>query len=54
MAGIDRIVIPQLASENCSVRKAKFQALLKYKGLYGPIEHPESMEERKHLVKRRY
>ena len=47
MAGVDKIVIPQLGSENWPVWKAKFQALLEYKGLYVAIEQPESVEGRK-------
>ena len=47
MAGIDKFVIPQLGSENWPIRKAKFQALLEYKGLYVAIEQPESVEGRK-------
>ncbi len=47
MAGIDKIVIPQLGAENWSVWKAKFQALLEYKGLYVAIEQPESEDGRK-------
>ena len=43
----DGIVIPQLGSENWPVWKAKFQALLEYKGLYVAIEQPESVEGRK-------
>jgi hypothetical protein len=42
MAGIEKIVIPQLGAENWSVWKTKFQALLKYKGLNVAIEKPES------------
>ena len=47
MAGLDKIVIPQLGAENWSVWKAKFQALLEYKGLYVAIEQPESEEGKK-------
>ena len=47
MAGIDKIVIPQLGAENWSVWKAKFQALLEYKGLYVAIQQPESEDGRK-------
>jgi len=47
MAGIDKIVIPQLGGDNWSVWKAKFCALLEYKGLYVAIEQPESVEGRK-------
>ena len=47
MAGIDKIVIPQLGGGNWSVWKAKFQALLEYKGLWVAIEQPESVEGRK-------
>ncbi|GAQ92854.1 hypothetical protein KFL_011690020 [Klebsormidium nitens] len=49
MAGIDKIVIPQLGGENWSVWRAKFRALLEYKGLYIAIEQPESVEGRKAL-----
>jgi hypothetical protein len=47
MAGIDKIVIPQLGGDNWSVWKAKFCALLEYKGLYVAIEKPETVEGRK-------
>ena len=47
MAGIDKIVIPQLGAENWSVWKAKFQALFEYKGLLVAIEQPESENGRK-------
>ena len=47
MAGFDKIVISQLNGENWPVWKAKFQALLEYKGLYVAIEQPESVEGRK-------
>jgi hypothetical protein len=40
MTGIKKIVIPQLGAENWSVWKAKFQALLEYKGLNVVIEKP--------------
>lgn len=44
MAGIEKISIPQLEGENWSIWKAKFQALLEYKGLFLAIEKPESVE----------
>eukprot|EP00243_Klebsormidium_subtile_P008726 TRINITY_DN418_c0_g1_i2.p1 TRINITY_DN418_c0_g1~~TRINITY_DN418_c0_g1_i2.p1 ORF type:complete len:569 (+),score=90.43 TRINITY_DN418_c0_g1_i2:723-2429(+) len=47
MAGIDKIVIPQLGAENWSVWKAKFQALLEYKGLFVAIEQPDSEDGKK-------
>ncbi|GAQ92754.1 hypothetical protein KFL_011220030 [Klebsormidium nitens] len=47
MAGIDKIVIPQLGGENWSVWRAKFRALLEYKGLYVVIEQPDPVEGRK-------
>ena len=47
MASVERISIPQLVGENWSIWKAKFQALLEYKGLFVAIEQPESVEGRK-------
>jgi hypothetical protein len=47
MASIDKVSIPQLGGENWSIWKAKFQALLEYKGLQIAIEQPESTEGRK-------
>jgi hypothetical protein len=47
MAGIEKIAIPQLEKHNWPVWKAKFQALLEYKGLMVAIEQPESAEGRK-------
>jgi hypothetical protein len=47
MAGIEKIVIPQLGAENWSVWNAKFQALLEYKGLNVAIKKPESEEGKK-------
>jgi hypothetical protein len=47
MAGIERIAIPQLEKHNWPIWKAKFQALLEYKGLMVAIEQPESVEGRK-------
>src|SRR3569833_4452159 len=47
MAGVEKISIPQLGGENWSIWKAKFQALMEYKGLFVAIEQPESAEGRK-------
>jgi hypothetical protein len=47
MASIDKVSIPQLEGENWSIWKAKFQALLEYKGLQIAIEQPESTEGKK-------
>lgn len=47
MAGIEKISIPQLGKDNWSIWKAKFQALLEYKGLMVAIEQPDSAEGRK-------
>ena len=47
MAGIEKIVIPQLGGDNWSVWKAKFWALLEYKGLNVAIEQPDSVEGKK-------
>ena len=44
MAGVEKILIPQLEGENWATWKAKFQALLEYKGLFVAIEKPESVE----------
>src|SRR3569623_8092 len=47
MAGVEKISIPQLGAKNWSIWKAKFQALMEYKGLFVAIEQPESAEGRK-------
>jgi hypothetical protein len=44
---IDKVSIPQLGGENWSIWKAKFQALLEYKGLQIAIEQRESTEGKK-------
>jgi hypothetical protein len=47
MAGIEKVSIPQLRGNNWSIWKAKFQALLEYKGLIVAVEQPDSVEGRK-------
>jgi C4-dicarboxylate-specific signal transduction histidine kinase len=47
MAGIEKVSIPQLGGDNWSIWKAKFQALLEYKGLMVAVEQPSSVEGRK-------
>src|SRR3569833_1816101 len=47
MASVEKISIPQLGGENWSIWKAKFQALIEYKGLFVAIEQPESAEKKK-------
>lgn len=45
MASNERISIP--LGENGFIRKAKYQALLDFKGLFVAVEQPESAEMRK-------
>jgi hypothetical protein len=47
MAGIEKVSIPQLGGNNWSIWKAKFQALLEYKGLMVAVDEPNFVEGRK-------
>jgi hypothetical protein len=42
MAAVEKISISKLGGDNWSIWKAKFQALLEYKGLFVAIEEPET------------
>jgi hypothetical protein len=47
MAGVEKISISKLGGDNWSIWKAKFQALLEYKGLFVAIEEPETEDGKK-------
>ena len=47
MAGVEKISVPKLGGDNWSIWKAKFQALLEYKGLFVAIEEPETEDGKK-------
>jgi hypothetical protein len=47
MAGVEKISISKLGRDNWSIWKAKFQALLEYKGLFVAIEEPETEDWKK-------